>query len=84
MPDDIPSLTMQVGATFSCKGKGHAQQGTLWDRMLRSYSKQAGKAKAAARQAEIAAATRALHYHIGLEVGSLHPNPLSPVLPMNG
>lgn len=75
---------MQVGATFSCNRQGRAGQGTLWDRMLRSYSKQAGKAKATARQAEIAAATRALHYQVGLEVGSLHPNPVYPVLLVNG
>ena len=59
-----------MGALFSCRPRqGPNESGTLWERMLDNCrSTQAGRLQAQARQAGIAAATRALHHQIGVKV----------------
>ena len=54
---------------FSCGRQGPNEHGWLWERMLHNCCNQVGKAEAELRQAQVAAATRALHHHIGMEVG---------------
>ena len=62
--DESVTVGLQVGALFSCSRyrQGPNESGAVWDRMLDKCS------SAEARQAGMAAATRALHHHIGEEV----------------
>ena len=59
-----------MGALFSCRPRqGPNETRTLWERMLDNCrSTEAGRLQAQARQAGIAAATRALHHQIGVTV----------------
>ena len=69
--DESMTAGLQVGALFSCSRlrQGPTESGALWNRVLHNCSStEAGRLQAATRRAGIAAATRALHYHIGIEV----------------
>ena len=59
---------MQIGAKFACRRIRSDYHQATWDSMLAACRQESGAEEADARQLEMAAATKALHFSIGQEV----------------
>lgn len=59
---------LQIGAKFACRRRGDDYNQATWDSMLAACRQESGDEEAEARQLEMAAATKALHFSIGQEV----------------
>lgn len=59
---------LQIGAKFACKRMRSNYHQATWDSMLAACRQEYGAKEAEARQLEMAAATKALHFSIGQEV----------------
>ncbi|DBA74077.1 TPA: hypothetical protein ACH3X1_010890 [Trebouxia sp. C0004] len=58
----------QIGAKFACRRMRSDHHQATWDSMLAACRQESGAEEAEARQLEMAAATKALHFSIGQEV----------------
>ena len=64
----VKLLCVQVGAKLACRRRRVHHHQATWDSMLATCRQESGAEEAEARQLEMAAATKALHFSIGQEV----------------
>jgi len=64
----VKLLCLQIGAKFACRRMRSDYHQATWDSMLAACLQKSGAEEAEARQLEMAAATKAIHFSIGQEV----------------